>query len=93
MNSGREQLIAYLATLGALVAVFSIAIVAGGVSSGVAGHLEAYGLGTITGGLIGLLRLPSVRSPVGTTETGDVNLAPATPSDPQPPAADVAKGG
>ena len=54
----RNQLIAYLATLGALVVVFAIAIVTAALSSGIVGHLEAFGLGTITGGLIGVLRIP-----------------------------------
>ncbi|MEG3144204.1 hypothetical protein U1839_06015 [Sphingomonas sp. RT2P30] len=80
MTSNREQLIAYLATLAALVIVFTIAIVAGGISPGVAGHIEVYGLGTVTGGLIGLLRLPSVRNPVGITDSGDVNVTAAVPA-------------
>ena len=54
----REQLIAYLATLAALAVIFTVAIVAGVVSEHVIGKIEAFGLGTITGGLIGVLRLP-----------------------------------
>lgn len=64
--SPREQLIAYLATLLALVVVFIAALVAAGRGVTVG---EAFGLGTITGGLIGLMRLPSSRptEPAGTT--------------------------
>lgn len=54
----REQLIAYLATLGALVVVFVAALIAAGRGVTVG---EAFGLGTITGGLIGILRIPSQR--------------------------------
>ena len=57
-----DQLIAYLATLGTLVAVFIAALVAGIISPAVIGKVEAFGLGTITGGLIGVLRLPTQRS-------------------------------
>lgn len=60
----REQLIAYLATLGALVVVFAVAIVAGVISDHVVGKIEAFGLGTITGGLIGVLRIPTARNAV-----------------------------
>jgi len=62
----REQLIAYLATLAALAVIFTVAIVAGVVSEHVIGKIEAFGLGTITGGLIGVLRLPG--SPPGRAE-------------------------
>ncbi|WEK43655.1 MAG: hypothetical protein P0Y64_02135 [Candidatus Sphingomonas colombiensis] len=58
----RHALIAYLATLGALVFIFSVALVAGSLSSVVMGKLEVFGLGTITGGLIGILRMPAWRS-------------------------------
>jgi len=60
--SSREQLIAYLSTLGALVVVFIAALIAGGVKPEILGKIELFGLGTITGGLIGLLRLPNLRS-------------------------------
>jgi hypothetical protein len=54
-----EQLIAYLATLAALVIVFIAALIAAarGVTVG-----EAFGLGTVLGGLIGVLRIPSQRN-------------------------------
>lgn len=74
----REQLIAYLATLGVLALVLLgselIAAFSGDV---LIGKMEAFGLGTVTGGLIGLMRLPTSRSvtidnpasdPVPTTE-------------------------
>lgn len=62
MNA-REQLVAYLATLGALVIVFIAALIAAGRGVTVG---EAFGLGTITGGLIGLMRIPSSSRPAGT---------------------------
>jgi hypothetical protein len=69
--TAREQLIAYLATLGTLAFVFGAALFAAGHEVTVN---EAFGLGTITGGLIGVLRIPSARGPVGTTDSGDVNV-------------------
>jgi hypothetical protein len=71
--TAREQLIAYLATLGALVLVVIAALIAAG--NGVS-ITEAFGLGAVTGGLIGVLRIPSQRSTVSSTETGDVNVTP-----------------
>jgi hypothetical protein len=79
--TAREQLVAYLATLATLVFVFTAALVAGIISGAVVGKIEAFGLGTITGGLIGVLRIPSARSATGTTETGDVNVTPAPQKD------------
>lgn len=69
----REQLIAYLATLGALVLIFVSALIAAGRGVTIG---EAFGLGTVLGGLIGILRIPAVRtaSPVATTDSGDVNV-------------------
>lgn len=58
----RDQLIAYLATLGALILVFIAALVVGALSPALIGKIEAFGLGTITGGLIGVLRLPQQRT-------------------------------
>lgn len=55
----REQLIAYLATLAALVVVFVAALVAAGAGVSIT---EAFAMGTITGGLIGVLRIPSQRA-------------------------------
>lgn len=74
----QEQLIAYLATLGALVIVFVAALIAA--TFGNLTGMEALGVGTVTGGLIGALRMPSHRSvtvdnppsdPVPTQNQGD----------------------
>ncbi|WP_084581795.1 hypothetical protein [Sphingomonas azotifigens] len=64
----REQLIAYLATLTALVVVLLGAMIIAALSNSIIGKMEAFGLGTVTGGLIGLMRLPSARpvEPAGT---------------------------
>lgn len=64
----REQLIAYLATLAALVVVLLGAMIIAALSNSIIGKMEAFGLGTVTGGLIGLMRLPSARpiEPTGT---------------------------
>ena len=62
MTERNQQLYAYFATLGALVVVFLAALIMGAVSPGIIGKIEAFGLGTITGGLIGVLRLPQQRS-------------------------------
>jgi hypothetical protein len=70
----REQLIAYLATLGALIVVLLSALIVASFAPAVMGKIEAFGLGTITGGLIGVLRIPAGRTPVATTQDGDVNV-------------------
>lgn len=72
--TAREQLIAYIATLATLAVVFIAALfaVANGADAPTVG--QSFGLGTITGGLIGVLRIPSARSPVASTESGDVNV-------------------
>lgn len=57
----REQLIAYLATLLALVGVLLGAMIIAANAESVVGKMEAFGLGTVTGGLIGVLRLPAQR--------------------------------
>ena len=59
MPDTHDQLIAYLATLAALVVVFVAALIAGALQPGILGRIEVYGLGTITGGLIGVLRMPT----------------------------------
>lgn len=66
--TAREQLIAYLATLGTLALVFIAALVAGSLVPELLGKAEVFGLGTITGGLIGILRIPTSRptEPAGT---------------------------
>lgn len=58
----RDQLIAYLATLGTLAACFLGSLIVGAINGDVIGKIEAFGLGTLVGGLIGVLRLPQVRN-------------------------------
>jgi len=58
----REQLVAYIATLSALVLIFIAALIAASFSPLIIGKFEAFGLGTICGGLIGVLRIPSSRT-------------------------------
>lgn len=72
--SAREQLIAYVATLVALLVVVMGSLVIAANVPEMIGKIEAFGIGTVTGGLIGVLRIPSLRSAVASTETGDVNL-------------------
>lgn len=67
----RHQLIAYLATLTALVIVFCVPFIAAGAGVSVT---EAFGVGVVTGGLIGLLRTPTASKPVASTDSGDVNV-------------------
>lgn len=57
----REQLVAYLATLAALIFVLLSALVTAAIAPAIMGKIEAFGLGTITGGLIGVLRIPAQR--------------------------------
>jgi len=59
MNTERAQLIAYLATLGALVTCFMGAMIIGAFNDGVVGKIEVFGMGTLIGGLIGVLRMPT----------------------------------
>lgn len=73
MNA-REQLIAYVATLTALIIVVIGALIVAAIAPDILGKVEAFGIGTVTGGLIGVLRIPSLRSPLASTETGDVNV-------------------
>ena len=76
--TSREQLVAYIATLCALVAVFVAALFAArnGVDATAIG--QAFGLGTITGGLIGVLRIPSARSvTIDNKSTDPVPVEPA----------------
>lgn len=72
--TAREQLIAYLATLATLAIVIIGALIVAAFAPTVMSKMEVFGLGTVTGGLIGVLRIPSVRSPVASTDSGDVNV-------------------
>jgi hypothetical protein len=72
-----EQLIAYLATLAALVITLLGAMIIASLVPSVLGKIEVFALGTVFGGLIGVLRIPSARAnPVATTETGDITVPP-----------------
>lgn len=59
----RAQLTAYLATLAALVIVYIASIMAAAINPAVMERVGDLGLAVITGGLIGVLRMPSQRSP------------------------------
>lgn len=72
--TSREQLVAYLATLGTLALVIIAALIVAAIAPGVMGKMEVFGLGTVTGGLIGVLRIPAARTPVNSTDSGDVNV-------------------
>lgn len=79
--TAREQLVAYLATLGILALVIISALVTAAWVPEVMGKMEVFGLGTVTGGLIGVLRIPSsVKAPGPTGEAND----PVTVKDAQP---------
>lgn len=56
-----DQLIAYLATLAALVTVVVAGLITAALFPEILGKVEAFGFGTITGGLIGVLRIPAQR--------------------------------
>nr|DAL40954.1 MAG TPA_asm: hypothetical protein [Caudoviricetes sp.] len=62
MTHERDQLIAYVATLVTLIICFLGALVAGVLNDAVISKMEAFGMGTLVGGLIGVLRIPSARS-------------------------------
>lgn len=72
--TAHEQLIAYLATLAGLIVVILGALVIAAWTPEVLTKMEVFGLGTVTGGLIGVLRIPNARTPVASTESGDVNV-------------------
>jgi hypothetical protein len=59
----RHEYRAYLWTLAALVMVYFGTIAAAGIWPDLIGKLEVFGLGTVTGGLIGLLRTPRQAQP------------------------------
>jgi hypothetical protein len=82
----RTQLVAYIATLATLAIIFIAALIAAAFSPSIVGKLESFALGNITGGLIGVLRMPAIRNQAS-TETGDVNVTPAPQPDPASPAA------
>ena len=82
----RYQFWAYIATLTTLAVVFIAALVAVIIAPGLIGRLEAFGLGTITGGLIGVLRMPQ-RAGVNVEQAGQVGPNGGSPAaEPMPPA-------
>ncbi len=58
MHNIKMEYRAYLWTLAALVLIYFGSIIAAAFVPSIIGKIEAFGLGTITGGLIGLLRMP-----------------------------------
>lgn len=57
-----EQIISFLATLLALLIVYIGTLLFAAQYPAIIGKVETFGLGTITGGLIGILRIPSNRN-------------------------------
>jgi hypothetical protein len=78
--TAREQLIAYLATLATLALVILVALLIAAWVPEVMGKMEVFGLGTVTGGLIGILRIPTSRpvEPAGTV-SDPINTKDVTP--------------
>lgn len=75
--TAREQLVAYIATLAALVICLLGAMIIAAVVPPILGKLETFALGTVFGGLIGVLRIPSQRqTTTASTDSGDVNVSP-----------------
>lgn len=72
--SERYQLIAYIATLATLALVFIAALATAAISPAVLGKVELFGLGTVTGGLIGVLRIPSAKQQPSGTPADPVNV-------------------
>jgi len=73
--TSREQTVVYLSTLAAIVMIVLGSMLIATWNGGVLiGKLEAFGLGTVLGGLIGVLRIPSSRAPVAQTDSGDVTV-------------------
>lgn len=70
----KEQLIAYLATLAALVVTLLGAMMIAAFVPSVMDKISDFALGTVFGGLIGVLTRPGARSPTATTDSGDVTV-------------------
>jgi hypothetical protein len=71
MTERKAQLAAYLATLATLAFVFVAALIAAAIAPALIGKLGSFGLGAITGGLIGVLRLPQQRGAGGDNAPDD----------------------
>jgi hypothetical protein len=63
-----EETLVYFATLAALVALVICAMLIGAFFPNLLGKVEVFGLGTVTGGLIGLMRSPRLRHEPATIE-------------------------
>jgi hypothetical protein len=73
----QHQLIAYLATLGAIVALVAI----GAALAATGKSLEAVGVAAAVTGLIGVIKLPASRLPAANVERAEtVNQAPGAAS-------------
>jgi hypothetical protein len=72
--TAQHQLIAYLATLCAIVALVAI----GAVLAYNGRSVEAVGVAAAVTGLIGVIKLPASRPAVAETTSGDVNVTPST---------------
>lgn len=62
MTTKHEQLISFLSTLAALLIVYIGTLSMAALYPAIVGKVESFGLGTITGGLIGILRMPTQRN-------------------------------
>lgn len=76
--TAREQLFAYVATLITLVTALLGAMLISAWVPAVLGKIEVFALGTVFGGLIGVLRIPSVRSV--TVDNPPSDPVPTTPA-------------
>ncbi len=93
-NPDRFQLYAFLAALITLAFVFDSALIAAAINGVIMGKLEVFGLGTITGGLIGVLKAPSRSTGASdATVSAALNKLPdAPPPSPAAPAAILQPG-
>lgn len=79
--NSRDVLVAYLATLIALVAVVLGALAISAFVPGVLGKIEVFGLGTVTGGLIGVLRMPALRNSGSSEATTNALIGKVPPTE------------
>ena len=76
-----EELLAYFATLVALVLLVVIAMLISAYFPHILGRVETFGLGTVTGGLIGLMRIPRTKQGEALLAEGAGMLASDSPRD------------